>query len=106
MTNLVTSTNLVAIGIIAIVTNWTSIGTFQKTTGEYYYVFEGQISTNEVGVMTKDGQSVSHIFKSTLGPIVPDQKLQPILGNPDEQPRTLRLPQAPKPANPPLPPPK
>lgn len=71
------STTLNVITLVVALTNW-SVGTFtSKSSGLQYDVLQEAFVTNVVGKMTLDGQSVEHIFKSTIGPTNNVLKLVP-----------------------------
>lgn len=69
-------TNITALVITLIATNWISIGTFTDKSNQQFDVKEGRIATNETLVTEWKNQKREFVLESIPGPVVAERKEQ------------------------------
>ena len=73
-------TNITAVVLITITTNWSSIGTLTLKNGAKEDVQQGRLCTNELCVIEYKGNKHELLINTNLGPVICEKRIpEPIL---------------------------
>lgn len=68
-------TNLTAVLLVLLATNWVEIGTFTDTNRNSFKVEQGRLATNTVAILEFENHEHRFILKSVEGPVVGERKM-------------------------------